>query len=349
MGAVSTAAYDFLFYLHHAYIDLVWEMFRRNQINRCRISPDADYPMDASGSHGPNEPMVAFTWLRNTDGLANYWTQNWYGYEDPPSCPRCCPRCPWPRPIYCNRRKRVCVSRSRRIFPRPEPRAPGVEPLIMDSAIPQAIEADVKQDALGEATMVPRNRGRLFEGPSGDGRTRLTALEDAFRAAADLHRDSQQFDIAAQGTGVQTLDLQGGGRFDAQGSVSVEGQRGVSLEGQRAVTLEGQRGMAIDAQRGAALEAQRGASLETQRGVSLNTQRGGSLEVQRGASLESQRGGLLEAQRGGSVEGQRTGSVEVQRTGSLEAQRTGSLEAQRTGSVSGSRTGSIAGSQSGFA
>ena len=307
MGAVKTAAYDFLFYLHHAYIDLVWEMFRRNQINRCRVNPETDYPADATYPHGPNEPMVAFPWLKNSDGLASFWTQNWYGYEDPPSCPQCCPRCPWPTPIYCNRRKRVCVSRSRRIFPRPEPRAPGVEPLMRSSTIPQDIESDVKQDVLNAAALVPRNRGRLFEGPPNDGRTRFTALEDAFKAAVDLHRDAQQFDMASRNAGMQTLDLQGGTGLDAQGSVSMEGQRGVSLDGQTGVSFEGQRG--------------------------------GSIEAQRGVSVDAQREASLAAQRGGSIEGQRSGSFEAQRTGSLEAQRTGSVDAQMAGSVPEAFTG----------
>ena len=320
MEGYYTAAYDFLYYLHHAYVDLVWEMFRRNQINRCRVKyPETDYPADASGSHDANAPMVAFPWLKNTDGLASYWTQNWYGYEDPPACPRCCPRCPWPTPIYCNVRKRVCISRSRRIFPKPEPLAPGVEPLMMPSVIPQGIETDVKQDMLSAATIVPRNRGRLYEGPPSDGRTRFTALEDAFQAAADLHRDAQQFDMAARGTGMQTLDLQRGGGLDAQGSVSVEGQRGVSIDRQAGVSFEGQRGAAIDGRRGASVDAQREASIAAQRGV----------------SVDAQRGGTFGAQRGGSIDAQRTGSFEAQRTGSIEAQRTGSVEAQRAGLLSG--------------
>lgn len=226
MSAVSTAAYDFIFYLHHAYIDLVWEMFRRNQVRRCRINPETDYPRDASGSHGPDNPMVAFTWLRNTDGLANYWTQNWYGYADPPSCPRCCPRCRFPRPIFCNRRRRVCVSRSRRVFPRRQAvGAPGAPPdSLMDARIPQALEADISRDAAAEANLVPRFRGRLFEGPPSDGRTRFTALEDAFRASADMQGGdgiaTGRLDTAAAGTGDQLFDTQG----SQAASLVLEGQ-----------------------------------------------------------------------------------------------------------------------------
>ena len=210
MGAPTTAAYDFIFYLHRAYADLVWEIFRSYQQRRCQTDPVTDYPTEATGSHTRNAPMVAFTWLKNEDGLANFWIQNWYGYEDSPSCPRCCPRCRYPRPIYCNRRRQVCVSRSRRIFPR----RPLAGTSLMDIQIPATLEADVASDVMAETALVPRNRGRLYEGPPSDGRTRATALEDAFQS--DTVADMQSDGIIAQQRNM--LPLTRVGNFGAQDS-----------------------------------------------------------------------------------------------------------------------------------
>ena len=210
MGAPSSAAYDFLFYMHRAYIDLLWEVFRNNQQRRCQQDPTRDYPTGINGSHALDAPVLGFSWLKNADGLGSFWTQNWYGYEDPPSCPDCCPGCHFPRSLYCNRRRRMCVSRSRRIFPRRN--VAGTS--LVDVQIPADLEADVAFDVMAETALVPRNRGWQYEVRSPDHRSRSTALEDEFQSDtyADVQFNRQSFGPTETGTNSlasQTVPIQG--------------------------------------------------------------------------------------------------------------------------------------------
>lgn len=49
MGDLGLSAFDPVFYFHHAFIDYVWELFRRNQVMRwvmepASVSPPASKP-----------------------------------------------------------------------------------------------------------------------------------------------------------------------------------------------------------------------------------------------------------------------------------------------------------------
>lgn len=175
MAFPATAAFDPVFYMHRAFVDYVWELFRRRQYRLCNIDPTTDYPnVPAGNSHAPESSMVGFEWLTNTDGMKHYWIDNWYYYESTPACPNCCRGCRFPAPIYCDRRRRVCAARSRRNFAF-GPRGPGIS---QASAFSQASLDPAEIEAIN-APVPPRNRGVLFQHPPSDGRTIHTAISDA--------------------------------------------------------------------------------------------------------------------------------------------------------------------------
>lgn len=110
MADVDFAAYDPVFYMVHAFVDLEWEMFRIRQKKLCGKNPETDYAIQTGGpGHGPNDPMSGFDGFTNIDGLKKFWTENWYNYDKRPECPNCRSKY-----LYCDIVKNRCVSHSRR-------------------------------------------------------------------------------------------------------------------------------------------------------------------------------------------------------------------------------------------
>lgn len=98
MGFLNVSVNDPVFFLHHAFIDYIWEKFREKQ-RRNGIDPETDYHdvarvergdsiYDLRPYHKPNRTMDCFSWLRNIDGYWNNFT-DLYEYEDSPECPDC--------------------------------------------------------------------------------------------------------------------------------------------------------------------------------------------------------------------------------------------------------------------
>ncbi|KAH3776237.1 hypothetical protein DPMN_177657 [Dreissena polymorpha] len=112
MRGLNTAAHDPIFFLHHAFIDNIWERFRVRQSSVCRPrrNPSRDYP-PATGQHAQNRSMDGLPGYINIDGFRNYWTTTWYRYEPALSCPSC-GASPY---ITCNTARNVCVSTARSV------------------------------------------------------------------------------------------------------------------------------------------------------------------------------------------------------------------------------------------
>ncbi|XP_052231046.1 putative tyrosinase-like protein tyr-3 [Dreissena polymorpha] len=111
MTGLNTAAHDPVFFLHHAFVDYIWEMFRTRQSSVCKVNPELDYPK-ASGEHASNRAMDGLSGYVNIDGYRNYWTKSWYKYEPSPTCPSC--GSPY---LKCNKARGVCVSIERKLTP----------------------------------------------------------------------------------------------------------------------------------------------------------------------------------------------------------------------------------------
>ncbi|KAJ8302692.1 hypothetical protein KUTeg_019088 [Tegillarca granosa] len=82
MGILSQSAEDPLFWCHHAYIDMLWQKFREQQMSR-GVKPFNDYP-DVQGLHNANEPMDPFR-VSNRNGYSEFWIENYYRYEPSPN------------------------------------------------------------------------------------------------------------------------------------------------------------------------------------------------------------------------------------------------------------------------
>ncbi|XP_052269527.1 putative tyrosinase-like protein tyr-3 isoform X2 [Dreissena polymorpha] len=107
----SLAAFDPLFYMHHAFIDVIWEKFRQRQRATCGVDPASDYPPAPvdSGAHAAEYYMFGMRFFKNIDGMADYWINNWYNYTDTPMCANNCSDSP---DLYCDKDINMCASRS---------------------------------------------------------------------------------------------------------------------------------------------------------------------------------------------------------------------------------------------
>uniref|UniRef100_A0A1I8AHN4 Tyrosinase_Cu-bd domain-containing protein n=1 Tax=Steinernema glaseri TaxID=37863 RepID=A0A1I8AHN4_9BILA len=91
MFSPPTSANDPLFLLHHAFVDLIWEEWRRR--HQTRQQRELQYPSTgnencSSVEHSERYPMHPFSPFRNLDGLSNAYTDELYEYADRPSCAR---------------------------------------------------------------------------------------------------------------------------------------------------------------------------------------------------------------------------------------------------------------------
>ncbi|XP_052818134.1 tyrosinase-like protein [Mya arenaria] len=93
MSPQALAGYDPVFLLHHSFVDLVWELFRRIQRRR-GVDPTTDYPLNNTGppGHRFNDPS-GFGSLLNRHALSDIFTTEMYTYQLPPTCSRQRPVC----------------------------------------------------------------------------------------------------------------------------------------------------------------------------------------------------------------------------------------------------------------
>ena len=168
MAGLNTAAHDPVFFLHHAFIDYIWEQFRRRQSMFCRVNPETDYPM-AIGQHAADRPMDGFQRYRAIDGYMSFWTRFWFDYEQSPWCSFWRPFCSTPY-LRCDMRRQRCVALPRATAAgtgaATEGRL-GIGPL---TALASA-NARVATATRGRAQESVINVGQRFRAPPSDGRT----------------------------------------------------------------------------------------------------------------------------------------------------------------------------------
>ncbi|VDK76562.1 unnamed protein product [Litomosoides sigmodontis] len=104
---------DPIFFSHHAFVDLVWELWRQN------VQPawarELDYPPDIAACADPQHFSYAlmrpFFTLYNRDGLSNMYTSQMYRFAPRPSCTAEIPTCGTPY-LFCDTRGLPhCVSK----------------------------------------------------------------------------------------------------------------------------------------------------------------------------------------------------------------------------------------------
>lgn len=109
MNNLESSPHDPIFFCHHAFVDFIWELFRKQQITR-GIDPATDtFEQPANVTFQDiTEVAVGLRGYYNNDGYS-YKIANMVKYDPQPHCPTCAGS----QDLYCDERKRVCVSRRR--------------------------------------------------------------------------------------------------------------------------------------------------------------------------------------------------------------------------------------------
>ncbi|CAI5439287.1 unnamed protein product [Caenorhabditis angaria] len=109
MFDTATSSNDPSFFLHHAFIDFIWEQWRLTKQSRAdrEIAFPPDNQLCASAQHFGASPMQPFTPMRNIDGLSNKFTDNLYEYAPRPTCQNGCTS----KFLFCDTTRNQCVVR----------------------------------------------------------------------------------------------------------------------------------------------------------------------------------------------------------------------------------------------
>ncbi|CAC5419672.1 unnamed protein product [Mytilus coruscus] len=92
MGDVNLSPADPVFWLHHCFVDYLWEKFRERQ-TKLGINSETDYPVvpTTNPGHLPNRSMDNLIPPKtNIQGYSNSFTKRIYRYADAPTCGNKC-------------------------------------------------------------------------------------------------------------------------------------------------------------------------------------------------------------------------------------------------------------------
>ncbi|PAV57282.1 hypothetical protein WR25_25768 [Diploscapter pachys] len=90
MGEFSTASNDPIFYMHHAFVDFLWEEWRKTKQDPSQWETGwiTDSEACSAPQHFKRILMYPFIPMLNEDGLSINYTKNMYKYEPRPICNR---------------------------------------------------------------------------------------------------------------------------------------------------------------------------------------------------------------------------------------------------------------------
>uniref|UniRef100_A0AC35U6I3 Tyrosinase_Cu-bd domain-containing protein n=1 Tax=Rhabditophanes sp. KR3021 TaxID=114890 RepID=A0AC35U6I3_9BILA len=111
MFVIRVSPNDPMFYMHHAFIDSVWERFRQSKQNR--YQRENDYAENICyDKHSFDSQMHPFS-LKNKDGLSNDYTDYWYEYKNVKHCDSKNPVCEDTPYYWCDTKVWRCKSKIR--------------------------------------------------------------------------------------------------------------------------------------------------------------------------------------------------------------------------------------------
>ncbi|CAD6191215.1 unnamed protein product [Caenorhabditis auriculariae] len=108
MFVIRVSPNDPTFYMHHAFVDYLWEQFRRN--SQTREERESQWAKKTcNDNHGFDVQMKPFT-IQNRDGLSNQYTDEWYEYQPVRHCTPDEPTCESPY-YWCDQKLWRCRSK----------------------------------------------------------------------------------------------------------------------------------------------------------------------------------------------------------------------------------------------
>ncbi|KAI8779251.1 TYRosinase family member (tyr-3) [Biomphalaria glabrata] len=135
MTRLDTAAFDPVFFMHHAFIDYVWDLFRTNLRNN-NANPET-YPeiVNVDPRHIATAP-TGFVDLTQADGYLDSLTES-YHYESVPVCSARSPDC-GSRYLACQLSTGRCIATSRNspVVPTPAPVSTPIPPVSIPTPSP---------------------------------------------------------------------------------------------------------------------------------------------------------------------------------------------------------------------
>ena len=118
MESLVTSPNDPIFFMHHAFVDYIWELFRMKLRNQLNIDPSRNYPTNHNIQfHSPNE-MMDIANLTCGDGYSEQ-LMNSVVYEASPSCSGQRPTCNSPY-LRCQANTGRCIPLTLQEVPRQE-------------------------------------------------------------------------------------------------------------------------------------------------------------------------------------------------------------------------------------
>lgn len=109
MANIYYSPQDPLFFMFHAYVDSLWDDWRRSQSFEERTK---GYPSDRDACtkyHFANSSMKPFEPLKNIDGLSDVYTDRYYSYQLRPTCSSLRPVC-LSKYLVCDTMHNHCLS-----------------------------------------------------------------------------------------------------------------------------------------------------------------------------------------------------------------------------------------------
>ncbi|KAK3086410.1 hypothetical protein FSP39_018034 [Pinctada imbricata] len=161
----QTAAYDPVFFLHHAFVDYIYEVFRQQQAWQYGINPQSDYPTDDDVPRGHEwyrliDFLPFFRPIRNIDALSNYFSRL-VTYSPAPECPDC------GNSIHmsCDTSRQICVPSVAPELRTDEARSIAVLAAAGAGGVAPAASVPASSRILTASKFSARSRGPLPAGP----------------------------------------------------------------------------------------------------------------------------------------------------------------------------------------
>ncbi|XP_041376379.1 uncharacterized protein LOC121388905 [Gigantopelta aegis] len=139
MEALETSPFDPIFFMHHAFVDYIWELFRVKLRDQLNIDPSTNYPMDHNIQFHGRDEVIDIANFTCGDGYSDRLMET-VEYESSPSCSARRPSCNSPY-LRCRLDEGRCIPITLQDTPLPVPPGPGPvnpnpDPVIPDPVVP---------------------------------------------------------------------------------------------------------------------------------------------------------------------------------------------------------------------